>query len=127
MHSIALIKRAHTMNSKKNNTYWLWAGVLLINFLLILGTARVYASLPLDGSSGDSSSFTPEGFLVHRLIEARSGELQVGDVITSMDGFSIEEWLHRSPFGRTWNSGEIVEYEVIRGGRECQEVCVNGI
>ena len=88
--------------------------VPVINFLLILGTAWGYATLPLDGSSGDSSSFTAEGFVVHRLIESRPGELQVGDIITSIEGVSIEEWLHQTFFGRTWQSREIVDYEIIR-------------
>ena len=105
------------MNSKKDSTYWLWLSVLIINALLILGTAWLYDTLPLDGSSGDSSSFIPEGFLVQRIIEPRSGELEVGDIITRIDGVSIEEWLHRSPFGRVWQNGEIVEYEIVRAGQ----------
>jgi signal transduction histidine kinase len=99
---------------KEKRTYWLWSSVLIINALLILGTAWLYATLPLDGSSGDSSSFTAEGFLVKRIIEARTGGLEIGDIITSIDGASIEEWLHRSAFGRSWENGEILDYEVIR-------------
>ena len=102
---------------KKNKTYWLWSSVLIINALLILGIALLYAVLPLDGSSGDSSSFTPEGFLVHRIIEKRTGELEVGDIITHINNISIEEWLHRSPFGRTWQKGEIVAYKIIRNNQ----------
>ena len=90
--------------------------VIIINALLILGTALLYADLPLDGSSGDSSSFTPEGFVVHRLIESRPKELEVGDIITHIEGASVEELLHRSPFGQIKQNGEIVEYEIIRNG-----------
>ena len=99
---------------KKNTSHWLWLSVLVINFLLILGTAFFYATLPLDGSSGDSSSFTAEGFIVQRLIESRPGELLVGDIITSIEGLSIEGWLHRPIFENTWQNGKIVEYKIIR-------------
>lgn len=92
-----------------------WRCIWVLCILLFLGVTSIYICLPLDGASGDSGSFTPDGFRIKWLIEERPGGLRVGDVITRMDGHTIEEWLRGAPNGLEWRANGIVTYEVLRG------------
>jgi signal transduction histidine kinase/DNA-binding NarL/FixJ family response regulator len=93
---------------------WLWRSIWVLSLLSFLGVSSIYLWLPLDGAAGDSGSFTSDGFLVKWLIEERPGGLRVGDVITHMDGRTIEEWLRGEP---EWGASEIITYEVLREGQ----------
>lgn len=87
-------------------------------FLLLLGPSLwlFYAALPADGATGDLESFTPAGFRVQWLLEQRPGGLREGDLILRGGGHTYAEWLDGAPRGAEWRSGEIVAYEVLRGG-----------
>lgn len=96
--------------------FWraLWAGGLLIG----LGVVLLYTWLPADGATGDLESFKPDGFHVQWLLEEREGGLQVGDVIVSAGGYTVEEWLSGAPRGPEWRAGGVVPYEIWRQGQE---------
>jgi PAS domain S-box-containing protein len=100
-----------------DRSLWLWWGAWVLSLMLILGVTGIYLFLPLDGAAGDTASFTADGFHVKWLLEERPGELQVGDVITHLDGHTIEESLRGASSGLEWGNGEIVTYEVLRGGQ----------
>jgi hypothetical protein len=100
-----------------DQSLWLWRSVWALILLSFVGIAALYRGLPLDGSTGDSSSFSPAGFLVKEIIEERPNGLQAGDVITHMDGQTIAAWLPGPPRHPEWSPGEIVSYTVRRDGQ----------
>lgn len=85
--------------------------------LLFLGITAIYILLPLDGASGDSGSFTSDGFLVKWLVADQPEGLRVGDVITLMDGHTVKQWLRGEQRGPEWRGDGVVTYEVMRGGQ----------
>jgi GAF domain-containing protein len=95
---------------------WFWRA--LWGFLLLAGVGLLvlHASLPADGATGDLESFTPAGFRVQWLLEAREGGLQVDDVIVRAGGHTPEEWLRGAVPGPEWRSGGVVAYEILRQG-----------
>jgi len=103
--------------TKSDRSLGVWWGVWVLCVMFFLGVTSIYLWLPLDGSSGDTASFTPEGFLVKWLIEERPGGLQTGDVIIRIEGHSIEEWLRGLPSESEWRAGGIVTYEILRDGQ----------
>ena len=110
-----IVKRVTTTQSDRS--LWLWGIVWVLCLLLFLGVAGIYLWLPLDGAAGDSTSFKPDGFHVKWLLEERPGGLQAGDVITHLDGFTIEEWLHGVPPELEWGTSGPITYEVLRSGQ----------
>jgi signal transduction histidine kinase/CheY-like chemotaxis protein len=101
--------------SQSNQFLWLWQGVWVLCLLLFFGITWVYLWLPLDGATGDSSSITSDGFLVQWLLEERPGGLMVGDIITHMEGYTLEEWLRGIPSVLDQEDGGIVTYNILRG------------
>lgn len=93
---------------------WIWYGILGLGLILAMGLTALYAYLPADGATGDMQSLTSEGFRVQWLIENRPGGLQVGDIIVSTQGYSLEEWLEGQAGRVNWHAGDTVEYVVIR-------------
>ena len=89
----------------------------MLCLVLFFCVTSIYLWLPLDGAAGDTSSFTPDGFLVQWLLEERPGGLRARDVITRMDGHTVEEWLRGAQPGPEWRAGGIVTYEVLREGQ----------
>ncbi len=97
-----------------DQTLWVWQCVWFFFLTLFLGMSAVYLWLPLDGAAGDTSSFSPDGFLIQWLLEERPSGLREGDVIIRMDGHTVEEWLRGEPLGPKGRVGGIVTYEVLR-------------
>jgi two-component sensor histidine kinase len=96
---------------------WFWRGVWIASLLVALGLFLLYAWLPVDGGTGDLESFRPGGFDVQWLLEKREGGLQVGDTIVRGGGHTVDEWLSGAPRGPEWQTGGVVQYEIVRGGR----------
>jgi len=97
----------------------LWGWRALWGLLLLAGAGLLvlHATLPADGTTGDLESFTPAGFQVQWLLEARAGGLQVGDVIVRAGGQTPDAWLGGAAPGPEWRAGGVVEYEILRAGR----------
>ena len=106
---------SHLLNKSLRVWQGIWGGILL----LIFGIIILYSSLPLDGTTGDLQSFTSQGFLVKKILEERGNGLQVGDIITHIEGYSIEELLH-SPPDTGWRSKKSLSYEILRDGKSFQ-------
>jgi two-component sensor histidine kinase len=95
---------------------WMWHGVWVSSLVLGLGLYLLYSWLPVDGATGDTASFTHQGFRVRWIIEKRVDGLQENDLVLSANGISVEEWLNSTPKVTPWLAGQIVEYELIRDG-----------
>jgi signal transduction histidine kinase/GAF domain-containing protein len=95
---------------------WFWHALWAACSVLALSLVVLYAPLPVDGVTGDLESFAPHGFIVRRVIEDRNG-LRPGDVIVRADGHTVDEWLAGTSMAPAWQSGGVVTYEVLRGGR----------
>ena len=97
----------------------LWLAVWLFLLLTIAAFVILYWSLPGDGATGDLNSFLPEGFLIQWVLEERPEGLQVGDIIQTANGHTVEEWLWLEVrAGDAWDAGETVRYQVLRQGEE---------
>lgn len=77
----------------------------------------LYSQLPVDGSSGDLSGFGRDGFQVKWILEDKH-EIYPEDVIQTINGRTIEEFL--SSFGSIHQLKEIstLDYEILRDGRK---------
>jgi signal transduction histidine kinase len=95
---------------------WFWHGLWAVCAVVALSLVLLYAPLPVDGVTGDLESFTPQGFVIRRVIDDRNG-LRPGDVIVRADGHTVDEWLAGAPMAPAWRSGGVVTYEVLRGER----------
>ena len=96
---------------------WFWRILWGLLLLAVGGILLLHATLPADGATGDLESFTPAGFRVQWLLEARAGGLQVGDVIVRAGGRTPEEWLAGAAPDPAWRIGRVVTYEIVRQGR----------
>ena len=102
---------------QSRNSLLLWGGVWIAGLLVGLGILALYSRLPVDGSTGDLESFTPQGFRVQWLIEEREAGLKVGDVIVRAAGYTVDEWLEGASRGPEWQAGGVVTYQVLRDGQ----------
>ena len=98
-------------------TLLVWRGVWVLGVLLFLAIPGIYLWLPVDGASGDSGSFSPTGFQVKELIEVQANGLRPGDIITHMDGQTIEAWLQGARGKTERPAMGAVVYEVLREGQ----------
>ncbi len=100
--------------SNRSIKFWqtIWAGILI----LIIAIIVLYSNLPLDGTTGDLQSFTSQGFLIKRVLEERENGLREGDIITHIEGYTIEELLHSSP-DTEWRSKKSATYDILRDGK----------
>ncbi len=92
-----------------------FAGLALLYIALAIGWQ---AQLPSDGVL--LAELSPSGISVATLLVPMSN-LQVGDRILDIDGFSVDELLERALAGETapgidWRSGATVQYRVQRAG-----------
>jgi two-component sensor histidine kinase len=93
-----------------------WASIWIVCVSFGLALALLYARLPADGSTGDLSSFTPEGFAVKWLLEERDGGLQPGDVILSVEGNTLDHWLSPSTGSGKPDTNKPLSYRIVRDG-----------
>lgn len=91
---------------------WILIWVLCAFFGVML--SLIYARLPVDGSTGDLSSFNARGFRVQWLLEHRDGGLLPGDIIVSVQGYTVGDWLDVSTPAYEPNSDDTATYLVIR-------------
>jgi hypothetical protein len=102
---------------RTRGSVWLLRAMGIAGLLAGLGTIALYTWLPGDGSTGDLESFTSQGFRVQWLLESRTNGLQVEDVIVRAGGHTVDEWLAGAPRGPEWQTGGLVDYEVLRNGQ----------
>jgi signal transduction histidine kinase len=95
---------------------WTWRIIWALLLLFGAGLGLFYAWLPADGATGDSESFTADGYRVKWLLEERPGGLRVGDLIVSAGGHTFEEWLNGARQDPPWCSGCSIDYVVERNG-----------
>ena len=93
-----------------------WASIWIVCVSFGMALALFYARLPADGSTGDLSSFTSEGFAVKWLLEERDGGLRPGDIIVSVEGNTVGQWLSPSKGSSNPDTSKPLSYHVLRDG-----------
>src|SRR5262249_42922908 len=108
---------AEGLLANKRATRVIWRAAMAFCVLTMAALMVIYAFLPVDGASGDLSSFSDQGYTVKTVTEPRPGGLQVGDVITRAGGHTVEEWILGAAPGPEWSGAAPVTYEILRNGQ----------